>query len=71
MDFIFSFTKVNDMSLVMVVIDRLTKYTVFVPTPTTRLAGKATTLFLHHVVKHFGVPQNIVSYRDALFMGRF
>lgn len=59
------------MSSDMVLVDRLTKYAVFVPTLATCIVEKVAELFLRHVVKHFGVPEDIVSDRDACFTGRF
>lgn len=54
------FHKANEMSSVIVVVDRFTKYAVFVPTPATCLAEKVAKLFLKYVVKHFGMPRDIV-----------
>lgn len=71
MYFIFVFLKVNDMSSMMVVVDQVTKYVIFILTPATCLAEKAATFFLRHVVKHFSVPQHIVSDHDARFIGKF
>lgn len=65
MDFISGIPKFNDISVVMVVVNRLTKYAIFILTSVTCLAEKAAALFLHHVVKHIGVPQDIVSDRDS------
>lgn len=61
MDFVSGFPKINNMISVMVVIDRLTKYAIFIPTPATFPAEQVVALFLHHVVKYFGVPHDIVS----------
>lgn len=71
MDFLSGFPKVNEMSSVLVVEDRFTKYAIFIPAPATCTAEKAAELFLRHVVKFFGVPEDIVSDRDARFTGRF
>lgn len=70
MDFISRFPKVKYMSSVMVVVDRFTKYAVFVPTPVTCLTEKTAELFLRHVVKHVGVLEDIMSDRDACFTRR-
>lgn len=56
MDFVYGFPKINNITSVIVDINRLTKYAIFISTPTKCPAKQATTLFFHHVVKHFGVP---------------
>lgn len=71
MDFISGFLNVNEISFIMVIVNRFTKYAAFVPTPTTCIAEKAAELYLRHVMKHFGIPEDIVSDRDARFTGWF
>ena len=46
-------------------------YSMFRLAPDACPAKEATRLFFNHVVKHFGLPQDIVSDRDARFIGRF
>ena len=55
----------------LVVLDRFTKYTIFIAAPPTCTSEKSAELFLRHVVKFFGVPTNIISDLDAPFTGRF
>ena len=71
MDFIGGFPKVDGMSSVMVVVDRFSKYAVFIAAPLTCPSDVAATLFYRYVVKYFGLPNDIVSDRDARFTGRF
>jgi len=71
MDFIVGFPKVDGMNTIMVVVDRFTKYTVFMAAPMVCTAEVATELFYRNVVKYFGVPSNIVSDRDVRFTDRF
>lgn len=71
MDFIIGFPKVDGMNTIMVVIDRFTKYAMFVAAPTVCTAEVATKLFYCNVVKYFGVLSNIVNDRDVRFTGRF
>ena len=52
-------------------VDQFLKYSVFMATPEACPAEYATNLFFSHVVKHFGLPKDMVSDRDAMFMGRF
>lgn len=65
------FQKVNEMYSVMVVVNRFTKYVVFVPLPSTCSVEKMAGSFLRHVVKHFNVLEDIVRDRDASFTGCF
>jgi hypothetical protein len=71
MDFIGGFPKVEGMGAVMVVVDRLSKYAVFIAVPSNCPAEMAARLFFTHVVKIFGLPEDIVSDRDPRFTGRF
>ncbi|RVW75511.1 Transposon Tf2-2 polyprotein [Vitis vinifera] len=71
MDFITGFPKVRDFKSVFVVVDRFSKYVVFIPAPDTCPAEEAAKLFFSNVVKHFGLPRDIVSDRDARFTGKF
>ncbi|KAF2317777.1 hypothetical protein GH714_041086 [Hevea brasiliensis] len=56
---------------IMVVVDRLSKYAVFMPTPAQFDAKEAAKLFFQGVVKYWGLPRDIVSDQDARFTGRF
>jgi len=71
MDFIVGFPKVDVMNTIMVVVDRFTKYAVFIAAPTVCTTEVATELFYCNVVKYFGVPLDIVSDRNVRFTGRF
>ena len=71
MDFITGFPKVRDIKFVFVVVDRFSKYAVFIPAPNACPAKKAAKLFFSNVVKHFGLPRDIVSDRDARFTSKF
>jgi len=70
-DFIIGFSKVDDMNTIMVVIDRFTKYSMFVADPMVCAAEVAAKLFYRNVVKYFGVSFDIISDRDVRFTGRF
>ena len=71
MDFIIGFPKVRDFKSVFVVVDRFSKYVVFIPASDACPEEKAAKLFFNNVVKHFRLPRDIVSDRDARFTGRF
>ena len=71
MDFVVGFPKVDGMDAVMVIVDRFSKYAVFMATPSVCTAEVAAGLFYKYVVKYFGVPSDVVSDRDVRFTGRF
>jgi len=59
------------MEAVMVVVDRLSKYAVFMAVPSTCVANLVAIMFIANVVKIFGLPEDIVCDRDPKFIGRF
>ncbi|KAL0302197.1 UNVERIFIED_CONTAM: Transposon Ty3-I Gag-Pol polyprotein [Sesamum angustifolium] len=71
MDFVSGFPKVNGLASVLVVVDRFSKYGIFIVAPHACPAETATELFFKNVTKYFGVPKDIVSDRDARFTERF
>ncbi|KAG8366490.1 hypothetical protein BUALT_Bualt17G0085400 [Buddleja alternifolia] len=71
MDFILGFPKVNRMASIFVVVDRFSKYGVFIPAPNACLAETAADLSFKHVAKYFELPEDIISDRDTRFTGRF
>ena len=71
LDFINGLPKVGDISSILVVIDRFSKYATFIPTTKYCSAEETARLFFKFVVKYWGVPQHIVSDRDPRFTGNF
>ena len=61
MAFISGFPKVEAFGSVWVVVDKFSKYVVFVPAPGECPAEEAARIFFSNVVKHFGMPKDIVS----------
>ncbi|KAK4843383.1 hypothetical protein QYF36_007400 [Acer negundo] len=59
------------MRSVLVVVERFFKYTIFIAAPNVCPIEKEAELFFKNVVKHFGVPVDIVNDRDARFTGKF
>ena len=52
-------------------VDRFLKYLVFMAAPEACPAKEVVNFFFIHVVKHFGLPKDIISDRDARFTWRF
>ncbi|KAJ7947141.1 Retrotransposon protein, putative, Ty3-gypsy subclass [Quillaja saponaria] len=71
LDFITSLSRVGDLSTILVVVDRFSKYATFIPAPKYCSAEDTAQLFFKYVVKYWGVPKNIVSDRDSRFTGTF
>ena len=72
MDFITHLRKTTSgHTALYVVIDRLTKLTHIVPTTDTATAPEVAEMFINEVVKHHGLPREIISYRDAKFTSKF
>lgn len=71
MDFISGMAKSKGQKSILVVVDRFSKYAIFMPAPHACPADKAAELFFKHVVKYFSVPKDIISDRDAQFTERF
>ena len=55
----------------MVVVDRFSKYAVFITAPNACPADIAAELFYKYVVKYFGLSEDIISDRDTRFIGKF
>ncbi|CAM8896267.1 unnamed protein product [Rhodiola kirilowii] len=71
MDFITHLPPSGNMSTIWVVVDRLTKYGHFIPLPSRMTAVTLAARFVHEVVRLHGIPKDIVSDRDPLFMSHF
>ena len=52
---------------ILSVVDRFSKYCIFVPLKNDTTATAIADAFLAHVVRRFGVPKSIVSDRDKRF----
>lgn len=71
MDFITGLPMSQGKSVIMVVVDRLTKYTHIGSLPHHFTAAKAAELFIEMVVKLHGFPKSIISDRDPVFLSNF
>jgi len=71
MDFITQLIMVQGYIKILVVVDLLSKYLVFVASNIPYNVEEVVNLFFKHIVKYFGLPLNIVSDRDVRFTSKF
>ena len=72
MDFITKLPKMrfqND--VIMVVVNKMTKETHFIPVKTTHKAADITNIYMKEVARLHGIPKAIVSDRDSKFTSNF
>ena len=71
MDFITGLPKSEGKSVIMVVVDRLTKYAHFCPLSHPFKASTVSTTFMDTIQKLHGNPRVIVSDKDPILTGNF
>lgn len=71
MDFIMGLPKLEGKSVIMVVVDRLTKYAHFCALSYPFNASTVAIAFMEIVQKLHGTPKTIVNDRDPIFTGNF
>lgn len=71
MDFITGLPIVNGLSVIMVVVDRLTKYAHFLALKADYSSKTVAEAFMSNIVKLHGMPRSIVSDRDKVFTSAF
>lgn len=71
MDLIEHLPESNGHNAILVIVDRLTKMAIFVPTSTSMDAAELAQLYVTHVFSKHGLPLNIVSDRGSEFTSRF
>jgi hypothetical protein len=71
MDFIEGLPKSQGFNVIVVVVDRLTKYAHFIPAKHPYTTSNIAKLFMDNLVKLHGLPNTIVSDRDTIFVSTF
>jgi hypothetical protein len=71
MDFIDGLPLSGGYSVMLVVVDRFSKYAHFFPLKHPYTASSMATTFLNNIVKLHGLPKTIVSDRDKIFTSHF
>jgi hypothetical protein len=71
MDFIEGLPMSDNANVILVIVDRLTKYAHFLPLKHPYTAATVAKLYLDNIVKLHGVPLSIISDRDKIFTSAF
>ena len=71
MDFIPELPTSNEFDNILVVVDKLTKFALFIPTTSNINEIDTAKLFFKHIVSQYGLPQQIITDRDSRWTGSF
>jgi hypothetical protein len=71
MNFIEALQKVGSKSVILTIVDRLSKYAHFIPLAHPYSATTVVQSFFSEVVRLHGLPKSIVSDRDVVFTSKF
>ncbi|GMF25830.1 unnamed protein product [Phytophthora fragariaefolia] len=70
-DFITHLPVSDGFNAIMIVVDKLSKRPVYIPTHTTATAENTAKLFFNSVIRHYGIPSTTISDRDPKFTSKF
>ena len=71
MDFMTDLPECQRFDAIMVVVDRFTKMAHFTPCTKTITSEQCVDMFIDRVVRHHGIPENIITDRGAVFDSKF
>ena len=71
MDYIVELPPSDGMNAILVIVDRFSKMSYFIPTTTNITAKETAQLFMTHIFTHHGLPQEVVSDRGPQFTSHF
>jgi len=71
MDFIPELPESNGYNNILVIVNKLTKYAIFIPTTTTITEKGSAELFIQHVITQYGIPRQVISDRETRWKGEF
>ena len=71
MDFVKGLPKSWDKSIILVVVDRLTKFALFIPLSYSYTTKSVATVFIENIYKLYGFPIVMVSDKDSVFTSEF
>ena len=71
MDFIPELPECEGYDNILVIVDKLTKYAIFIPTTTTITEKGTAELFFQHVISQYGIPRQVITDRDVRWRGEF
>src|SRR5882757_4997454 len=71
MDFIPELPLSNGFDNILVIVDKLTKYAIFIPTTNTITEVGTAELFFHHIISKFYILRQVIMDRDIRWQGEF
>ena len=69
MDFILELPLPSRFDNILVIVDKFTKYAIFIPTAISVTEVETAELFFHHIISKFSIPQQVITDRDARWKG--
>ena len=71
MDSILELPSLSGFDNILVIVDKLTQYAIFIPTTVSVTEIEIAELFFHHIISKFNIPQQVIMDRDARWKGEF